>query len=305
MKTTLLATILVALIGQSVTAASYNQTITAIFGSGNPNNGWTTDAGGGVTLGLRAKDRTSGAIVNANEVYSYPTGTIFVPNARAKWNWEFSINSGSANLDVTYDYYVAIDRDPSQCINYLVVPALSSWNDNVYGNNSTANGSGVKGTAALLAQNNNIAQQSQNLVFAGGNPNIDATYNYELFAVAKGAGPSGARVASVGITVVVGLGGAADSDCDGIPDDIDACPHSDLSATVVIGGCDSGVPNTLFANGCTIADLIAHCAASASNHGQFVSCVAELTNTLKANGAITGKQKGAIQSCAAKSSIGK
>ena len=132
-------------------------------------------------------------------------------------------------------------------------------------------------------------------------------YNYELFAVVKGSGPNGVRVASVGITVVVGLGGAVcpDSDGDGITDDLDACPLSDLSLTVVIGGCDSGVPNTLFANGCTIADLIAHCAANASNHGQFVSCVAELTNTLKANGAITGKQKGAIQSCAAKSSIGK
>ena len=314
MKTTLLATILVVLIGQSVTAASYNQTITAIYGGGNPDNGWTTDAGGGVTLGLQAKDRDDGTIVNVNEVYSYPVGPSANP-LRAKWNWQFSINSGSANLDVTYDYYVAIDLDPSQCINYAVVNALTSFGGTSYGNDGTLNGQGSEPnllppnpivTPAFLAQNNNIAQQSQNLVFAGGNMNLNATYNYELFAVVKGSGPNGARVASVGITVVVGTGGApCDSDGDGIIDDLDACPHSDLAATVVIGGCDSGVPNTLFANGCTIADLIAHCAANASNHGQFVSCVAELTNTLKANGAITGKQKGAIQSCAAKSSIGK
>lgn len=305
MKTILIATALAALIGQSAMAASYNQNITAIYGGGNPDNGWTTDAGGGVTLGLQAKNRDSGAIVNVNEVYSYPVGPAANP-ARAKWNWQFSINSGAANLDVAYDYYVAFDTDPSQCINYTVVNALTFWNDNSYGNATTLNGQGVEGTSAVNAPIYNIAQQSQNLVFAGGNPNINATYNYELFAVAKGAGPTGTRVASVGITVVVGTGGApCDSDGDGIIDDLDACPHSDLSPTVVIGGCDSGVPNTLFANGCTIADLIAQCAANASNHGKFVSCVAELTNMLKADGAITGKQKGAIQSCAAKSSIGK
>ena len=49
----------------------------------------------------------------------------------------------------------------------------------------------------------------------------------------------------------------ADSDGDGIPDDEDNCPNSDLSDTVVIDGCDSGVANTLLSDGCTIADLIA------------------------------------------------
>lgn len=96
-----------------------------------------------------------------------------------------------------------------------------------------------------------------------------------------------------------------DEDGDGFADCDDACPSSDLSATVVIGGCNSGVANTLLAGGCTIADEIAHCAASAVNHGAFVSCVAHLTDALKAQGIITGAQKGAIQRCAAQSSIGK
>ena len=73
--------------------------------------------------------------------------------------------------------------------------------------------------------------------------------------------------------------------------------------TVVIDGCDSGVPNTVFPSGCTISDLIAACAEGASNHGQFVSCVSHLTNDLKKAGTITGQQKGAIQSCAAKAHI--
>ena len=67
-----------------------------------------------------------------------------------------------------------------------------------------------------------------------------------------------------------------DGDDDGIPDNDDACPTSDLSDTVVIEGCDSGVENTLlvegaaFGNGCTITDLILDIAADAPNHGQFV-----------------------------------
>jgi hypothetical protein len=94
-----------------------------------------------------------------------------------------------------------------------------------------------------------------------------------------------------------------DLDGDGIADKQDECPNSDLSATVVIDGCNSGVPNTLFASGCTISDLIIECAEGASDHGQFVSCIAHLTNALKKAGTITGQQKGAIQSCAAQADI--
>ncbi|MEK6320572.1 MAG: hypothetical protein AABN33_02690 [Acidobacteriota bacterium] len=68
---------------------------------------------------------------------------------------------------------------------------------------------------------------------------------------------------------------------DGVLDRQDACPNSIVTATVVIDGCDSAVPNTVLSGGCTIADKIAQCAANASNHGEFVSCVAHLTNELK------------------------
>jgi hypothetical protein len=92
-----------------------------------------------------------------------------------------------------------------------------------------------------------------------------------------------------------------DADNDGVPDDEDCNPNSDTRPTIIIGGNDSGVPNMLFANGCTMADLIAQLAATNSaNHGDFVSAVANLTNQWVANGLITGRQKGAIQSAAAK-----
>jgi hypothetical protein len=99
------------------------------------------------------------------------------------------------------------------------------------------------------------------------------------------------------------VGWFPDADLDGVPDDVDCEPHSDLSPTVVVDGCESGVPNTFFTNGCTISDLISHCAAGARNHGGFVSCVAHLGNDLKSAGIITGSQKGAIQSCAAHARI--
>src|SRR5436305_3172836 len=92
------------------------------------------------------------------------------------------------------------------------------------------------------------------------------------------------------------------SDGDGVRDGVDQCIGSSRDATVIIDGCNSGVPNTTFPTGCRISDQINDCAVGAGNHGAFVSCVADLTNTLKANGVISGSQKGAIQSCAARAS---
>ncbi len=111
--------------------------------------------------------------------------------------------------------------------------------------------------------------------------------------------------ADVANSAIMGLAVDAetDQDDDGFPDDEDACPTSDLAATVVIDGCDSGAENALLAAGCTLSDLIAEIAATAANHGDFVSGVADLTNGLKKDGLLTGQEKGAIQSCAAQADI--
>jgi len=74
-------------------------------------------------------------------------------------------------------------------------------------------------------------------------------------------------------------------------------------SNVFIGDCDTGVQDQVY-NGKLISDWIGDCAAAdVKNHGNFVSCVAELTNELKKVGVITGKDKGAIQSCAAQADI--
>jgi hypothetical protein len=94
-----------------------------------------------------------------------------------------------------------------------------------------------------------------------------------------------------------------DQDGDGVTDGEDTCPDSDLSATVMVNGCDAGVANHIFPTGCTLSDLVALCADNAprhNRHGKTFSCVARLTRTLQQVGVITSQQKGAIQQCATK-----
>lgn len=103
--------------------------------------------------------------------------------------------------------------------------------------------------------------------------------------------------------LLLDLGWFPDADLDGLADNLDSCPSSNLAATIVIGGNDSGVPNGLFDTGCTMSDLIAQAAASARNHGQFVSAVSALTTEWKKAGLITGAQKDAIMMAAANATI--
>lgn len=91
-----------------------------------------------------------------------------------------------------------------------------------------------------------------------------------------------------------------DADSDGIVDDEDCNQNSDLSPTIIIGGIDTGVPNTLFPSGCTMSDLLQQLKANAANQGGYVSAVAHLTNQWVADGSLTGAQKGAIESAASK-----
>ena len=91
-----------------------------------------------------------------------------------------------------------------------------------------------------------------------------------------------------------------DADGDGVANDEDCNPNSDTSAFIIIAIINTGVPNMLFPNGCTMSDLLKDLKAGATNHGDYVSAVAHLTNQWNADGLITGAQKGAIQSAAAR-----
>ncbi len=282
----------------SARALNYNQNITAIFGSGNPDTGWTTDTQAGVTVALRAKNREDGNTLNVNGVYNEPVGLQAPNNNRARWNWEFSISTTSGVL-ADYDWYVGVDSDETGCSVYSILPVLTTWNDNSYGDASTLNGQGQEGLASAFP-NSTVAQQSQNLVFAGGNPLLDATYSYTLYAVMKNAGSDGVKIASTTITVVVGAGGTPcpDDDGDGVPNDIDQCPCSGLGTLVDVNGSQPGtttIVNTLdSATGCTLQDqvnkIIAQVKAGQDNNGEYQKLIVAWAKDLYDRDLITRKQ---------------
>ncbi|MBY0492994.1 MAG: peptidase [Cyanobacteria bacterium] len=86
------------------------------------------------------------------------------------------------------------------------------------------------------------------------------------------------------------------TDRDGVPDGRDFCLGSILTPTVVGPACDSMVPNTIGANGCSISDYMAACDQLESNSLARV-CKLLAAVVLKGQGVITGQQLGAINSC--------
>lgn len=93
---------------------------------------------------------------------------------------------------------------------------------------------------------------------------------------------------------------SADSDGDGVGNNADAFDHSNTGPALVVGTCSPGVGNWRIGGGTWANDLIASAYSSAANHGAFVSAVANLADSWKKAGQITGKQQGAIVSCAAR-----
>ena len=76
-----------------------------------------------------------------------------------------------------------------------------------------------------------------------------------------------------------------------------------IIVNVVIGGCDTGVPDMLFPDGSTISGGIEACAAAAENHGEFVNCVADFLNQVKEDNIIAAGDKAALMRCAAQADI--
>lgn len=96
-----------------------------------------------------------------------------------------------------------------------------------------------------------------------------------------------------------------DNDGDGVNNDVDAYPDSDMRPTVSVGVCTTTVGNQVLPNGATFNDLLATAAAGATNHGELVSAVTQLANAWKSAGLISGRDHGAITSCVARAKSGK
>ena len=94
-----------------------------------------------------------------------------------------------------------------------------------------------------------------------------------------------------------------DRDGDGFADAVDPCPDSNLSPTVVLGGIDSGAPNTFVSDGCTLADRILSAQSGARNHGEFVKTVTVLVNELRQSGKLAARDASRVISTAGRAKI--
>lgn len=91
------------------------------------------------------------------------------------------------------------------------------------------------------------------------------------------------------------IGWYVDRDLDLVPDETaDRCIGSNMATTVIVGKIDTGVPNTLVPNGCTISDYIAACTVNAKRHDGFVGCVTKAMKKLEQGGFITREAKKTI-----------
>jgi hypothetical protein len=82
-----------------------------------------------------------------------------------------------------------------------------------------------------------------------------------------------------------------------------SCSSPDLSDRLVIDGCETGVTNRYVGNGCTLVDSVRSCLGLSTNHGNYVSCIAVLTNSLQRANLLSGLERGQIQRCAAQARV--
>ena len=158
----------------AVTQYDQNVTPDVIFGTGNPNGGFTTDRSNNIEVGLRLKIPFT-TIINSNGdgTYSFSAAELATGTPPGVWNFEFTVNThyntpSGPNLN-NFTYELGLDADPSLATNFLVFDpitptAIPPFYDHSIGDNSTANGGGTEaGDAATyvsLLLNNNVLQQS-------------------------------------------------------------------------------------------------------------------------------------------------
>lgn len=235
MKTSHLFLTLAAAVTSSAPAVAgpllFDQNVTAvIFGSGNANGSFTVNRAEGIELGLRAKVRypTPANQFNSNGdgSYDHEAGGGGAGNVRAKWNFEWSINSdltGQLGRNLSQlSYRLQMDFDPGVATSFLAFDPIKgvACADHSFGNNGSTESNDQRtvcdGGVGSLAQQtayasfvagNNLVQNSWNLDFFdnGSNwvfdPNLDGQYTFTLEALQDSS-----VLASTRIDVFVGQG---------------------------------------------------------------------------------------------------
>lgn len=166
-------------------------------GTGNPNVNFTVGTGGGVELGLSAIMRFVGPITPTGNTYNAPTGES--SPGRAKWNFQFSVNTqyagGTAVLN-DYVYRLSVANLTAGTSNIPFDP-IRLIPDNAYWGSG-----GETAVQSLVTQWG--AQNSENLNFAGfGPPGFDQ-FADALYQITLEGFSGNQSVASVQILVNVG-----------------------------------------------------------------------------------------------------
>ncbi len=166
-------------------AASVNGTgiltSNVIYGDGNANGSFTGVTVDRLELALRAHlryDLTGQPqdIFNydGDHTYTFDPADSNLPGNRSAFNFDWSINTnvlGGTGLTIgDYTYLLSVDNDPTTATNFIAYdPYAGPFADHSFGNNATAQGTGVEATDPTEFANYkaayNLSQQSWNMGF--------------------------------------------------------------------------------------------------------------------------------------------
>ncbi len=101
-----------------------------IYASFAFNGNWSIGRENGIELALRAKNRETFALIDGTlGTYQVDPGLYLGVGPKAKWNYEFSVNS-SAYQGGILTYLLSVDHDPSVGMNFSTADPLILWTDN-------------------------------------------------------------------------------------------------------------------------------------------------------------------------------
>lgn len=114
------------------------------FGAGNVNGNFTIGTDNGIELGLRAKNRATGALLDGSSgTYFADPGHYAGGGSKAQWNYEFSFNLSGLSDNEGLSFLLGVDHDPSAGTAYTWVDARTYFGDNATSGSSFQNSQNV------------------------------------------------------------------------------------------------------------------------------------------------------------------
>lgn len=178
--------------------------------------GWTTASFGDLTLGLRARNIDDNSTANVGGEYGFSAGYSSVNTSLALWNYEFSISGSQVTLD-QYNFYLGIDVNPGEAVNY----GASLFNAILLEGSTEGNSGGLN----FIEGSHNIVNYVE-LTLPVVDPNAPGIFDYRLFAVSKltpGGGNNSPLLSSGGNGFIENL-----------PTDTESAPVADVNIRVTV-----------------------------------------------------------------------